>query len=79
MKRVSDAITARGMVKGASHSFFFVCLNSMPSQLPNTAGRLYQTGHTCTMASTLSPAHHNRFISQRTIPFTQGGSREWNR
>jgi len=31
MKCALDVITARGMVKGASHSFFFVCLNSMPS------------------------------------------------
>jgi hypothetical protein len=80
MKCASDAITARGMVKGASlFFFFFACLNSVPSQLPNVAGHLYQMGHACMMASTLSLACHSHFISQMTIPFTQGGSRGWNR
>ncbi|HWY33344.1 MAG TPA: hypothetical protein VNX68_01780 [Nitrosopumilaceae archaeon] len=71
MKHASNAITARGMVKGALLLYiFFVCLDSVPSQLPNVAGYLYQMGHACVMALTLSLACHSHFISQMTIPFT---------
>jgi len=77
MKQASDVITAKGMVKGALQFIFFcMCLNTVSSKLPNV---LYQTGHACVMASTLSPACHRHSISQMTTPFTQVGSREWNK
>jgi hypothetical protein len=42
MKWASDAITAKGMVKGALQFIFcFVCLNTVSSKLSNVAGHLY--------------------------------------
>jgi len=53
MKHALDAITARGMVKGTSLEYiFFACLDSVPSQLPNVAGRLYRMGHACVVTAT---------------------------